>query len=61
MDYLKRATAKNYTAWDLNCPHIVTPDNNLRRKFKRTARRKMKQEDKKSFSEILQETLDKQG
>ena len=61
MDYLKQATCKNYTAWDLNCPRIVKPDNNLRRKFKQTARRKMKQEVKKSFSEILQETLDKQG
>ncbi|MCM1323952.1 MAG: hypothetical protein NC218_07310 [Acetobacter sp.] len=60
MDYLKRATCKNYTAWDLNCPRIVQPDNDLRRKFKRAARRKAKQEDKKTFSEILQETLDKQ-
>lgn len=58
MDYLKRATCRNYTAWDLNCPRIMAPDNNLRRKFKRAARRKGKQEDKKNFAEILQEALD---
>lgn len=61
MDYLKRATCKNYTAWDLNCPRIVKPDNNLRRKFKRAARRKSKQENRQNFREILQEILDKQG
>lgn len=58
MDYLQQATTKNYTAWDLNCPRIVKPDNDLRRKFKRAARRKFKQDDKKNFAEILQEALD---
>ena len=55
MDYLKQATSKDFTAWDLNCPRIVAPDNNLRRKFVRKARRKDKQEIKKTFSEILRE------
>lgn len=44
MDYLKRKTCKDFTAWDLNCPRIVTPDNKLRRKFIRKARRKLKRE-----------------
>lgn len=42
MDYLKKATVKDFTAWDLNCPRIVKPDNKLRKKFIRKARRKLK-------------------
>ena len=42
MDYLKRETCRDYTAWDLNCPRIVTPDNKLRRKFVRKSRRNFK-------------------
>ena len=46
MDALKRETCKNYTAWDLNCPRIVHVKNRQKMEsiFKRSARRKMKQE-----------------
>lgn len=42
MDYMKKATCKDFTVWDLNCPSIVKPDNKLRRKLIRKARRKLK-------------------
>lgn len=60
MDYLKQATCKDFTAWDLNCPRIVAPDNNLRHRFVRKARRKDKQEVQKTFREILEE-MQKKG
>jgi hypothetical protein len=43
---LKKRTNKDYTVWDLNCPQIVHIKNRqkLEAKFKRKARRKMKQE-----------------
>lgn len=46
MDWMKRLTIKNYTAWDLNCPNVHNPKSASkdRQKFKRTARRKDKQE-----------------
>lgn len=46
MDWLKRLTAKNYTAWDLNCPDVYKPKTATddKQKFKRIARRKAKQE-----------------
>ena len=44
-DYFKRATVRNYTAWDLNCrsfvPHTPTR-NRTERMLKRIARRKDK-------------------
>ena len=45
MDNLKKATVKDYTAWDLNCPRYVHIKNRqkLEAKFKRKARRKAKQ------------------
>ena len=43
---LKKRTNKDYTAWDLNCPQIVHVYHRqkLEAKFKRKARRQMKQE-----------------
>lgn len=44
-DYFKRATVRNYTAWDLNCRSFVphTPARNrTERMLKRIARRKDK-------------------
>lgn len=46
MDDLKKATSKDYTAWDLNCPQVVRVKNRqkLEALFKRKARRKLKKE-----------------
>ena len=46
MDALKKATSRDYTAWDLNCPHYVRVKNRqkLEAKFKRKARRNFKKE-----------------
>lgn len=48
-DEMRRATHKDYTAWDLNCPHFVIVKNRqkLEAKFKRKARRKLKKDLKK--------------
>lgn len=43
MDDFKKGTSKDYTAWDLNCPSVVQPDNALRKRFKRKYRRKEKE------------------
>lgn len=52
-DVFKRETTKDYTSWDLNCPHIVK--NRSRGKMchmmKRAARRTMKQKLKKSLTD----------
>lgn len=42
MDDLKKGTCKDFTAWDLNCPRCVKPDNKLRKKFVRKYRRNSK-------------------
>jgi hypothetical protein len=49
MDYLKKATCVDYTAWDLNCPRYVHPKDRqiMEAKFKRKARRKDKENLKK--------------
>lgn len=49
MDDLKKATVKDYTAWDLNVPQYVIVKNRQKweAKFKRKARRKFKQKLKK--------------
>lgn len=46
MDDLKKATIKDYTVWDLNCPRFVKVKNRqkLEAIFKRKARRKRKQQ-----------------
>lgn len=46
MDDFKKATVKDYTAWDLNCPHWVLVKNRqkLEKILKRKARRKIKKE-----------------
>ena len=46
MDNLKKATVKDYTAWDLNCPRFVKVKHRqkLEAIFKRKARRKRKQQ-----------------
>ena len=51
MDYMKRATCANYTAWDLNCPRVVYVRNRqkLEAMFKRTARRTLKKDLKKEL------------
>jgi len=43
---LKKATHKDYTAWDLNVPQLIfiKKRQKLEAVFKRKARRKMKQE-----------------
>lgn len=45
-DELKKRTNRDYTAWDLNVPHLVfiKQRQKLEALFKRKARRKMKQE-----------------
>ena len=44
MDDLKKATCKDYTVWDLNCPQFIRIKNRqkLEAIFKRKARRKSK-------------------
>ena len=44
MDVMKKATAVDYTFWDLNCPRYVHVRNRQKweAKFKRKARRKNK-------------------
>ena len=51
MNELKKRTNKNYTAWDLNCPEVVTIRNRqtLEKKFKRAAKRQMRMELKKMW------------
>ena len=47
MDDFKKKTVKDYTAWDLNCPHICRKTrltNKLKLIFKRKARRSLKRE-----------------
>ena len=50
MDNLKRETMYNYSSWDLNakCVHIRNRQK-IERMFKRTARRKNRQELKKEL------------
>lgn len=46
MDTLKKATIKDYTAWDLNCPRFVRAKgrHKLKAIFKRKARRKEREQ-----------------
>ena len=47
MDDFKKATARDYTTWDLNCRSICPHDkydNRFEKKIKRKARRKNNQE-----------------
>lgn len=57
MDDFKKATSKDYTTWDLNCPQVVRVKNRQRLEaiFKRKARRKLK----KALDKILKEREDK--
>ena len=45
-DLMKRATTRNFTAWDIDCKYVAMTKErrNLKRKFIRTARRNLKQE-----------------
>lgn len=58
-DEMKRLTHKDYTAWDLNVMKGIFPHNHnknwqdLEAKFKRKARRKMKQELKSGDAEMV--------
>ena len=52
MDNFKKATAKDYTSWDLNCRKICPHDkssNKLEKRIKRKARRNLKQNLKKRY------------
>lgn len=45
MDDFKKATFKDYTAWDLNCQWVIVRNRQkLEKIFKRKARRKNKRE-----------------
>ena len=55
MDNFKKATAKDYTAWDLNCRNICPQNqssNKLEKRIKRKARRIFKQKLKKGIDKI---------
>ena len=57
MDNFKKATVKDYTAWDLNCRKICPHDkssNKLEKRIKRKARRIFKQNLKKPLDKIQQ-------
>lgn len=58
MDKLKKATVKDYTAWDLNCHRFVRIKSRqkLEAIFKRKARRKAKQKLKKELDENVGQT-----
>ena len=58
MDDLKKGTCKDFTAWDLNCPHYVKPDNKLRKKFVRKYRRNSKLALDKQLDILLKEATD---
>lgn len=52
MDRFKEATMKNYTAWDLNADCVVMKNKKRKAlidKFKRNARREMRQELRKGI------------
>ena len=57
MDNFKKATVKDYTAWDLNCRGICPHDkssNKVEKRIKRKARRSLKQNLKKGIDKIQQ-------
>ena len=58
MDDLKKGTCKDFTAWDLNCPRYVKPDNKLRKKFVRKYRRNSKLALDKQLDILLEEATD---
>ena len=58
MDDLKKGTCKDFTAWDLNCPRYVKPDNKLRKKFVRKYRRNSKLALDKQLDILLEEAID---
>ena len=58
MDDLKKGTCKDFTAWDLNCPRYVKPDNKLRKKFVRKYRRNSKLALDKQLDILLKEATD---
>ena len=59
MDDMKKATIKDYTAWDLNCPQYIIVKNRqkLEKIFKRKARRKNKKELDKMLKTCYNETI----
>lgn len=54
MDYFKKETAKDYTAWDLNAK-CCKNDNALEHRIKREARRKNRQVLKKMLDKPIEE------
>lgn len=53
MDAFKKATCKDYTAWDLNCPSIVHVKN--RQKMEAMFKRKARRSNKKLFDKLVKE------
>lgn len=51
-DYFKRATAVEYTAWDLNCREIV-PHTIARNRTEKMIKRKARRKDKKFLKKVL--------
>ena len=51
-DYFKRATTKDYTAWDLNCPEVVR-HTVARNRFEKIMKRKARRADKKFLKKVL--------
>jgi len=50
MDYMKKATRKDYTAWDLNCSCVHTKN---KQKLEKIFRRKARRNDKKFLKNLL--------
>jgi len=50
MDYMKKATRKDYTAWDLNCSYVHTKN---KQKLEKIFRRKARRNDKKFLKNLL--------
>jgi hypothetical protein len=61
MDYFQKACVIDFTAYDLNCS-CVRSDHSLGKKFRRKARRRLKQDLTNSdFRSILESEIKKRG
>lgn len=49
-DYMKSATSKNYTVWDI---HFVSYDRGVKRELEKTFRRSARRKDKNSLKKFL--------
>lgn len=50
MDYMKKATHKDYTAWDLNCTCVHAKN---KQKLEKIFKRKARRNDKKFLKNLL--------